>query len=212
MITRKVTSQGFDLNFLVPETTDEYNSLAPKRLNPVLEDAILSTWYRNGANRFRDALCEHLEKEVGIARTNTGTEDKPVWEPEGKFVKRASIAWQTAQGLEVGSKAGEDAFYAHFTPAAQTILDGIKFDPSEREAVGAQPAISKAALKLAEEIITKGKGQTAIDSLNKLLGTSSALTGDSAVDVKTLAKAIAANEKRKREIQEAQTRSELGVG
>ena len=200
MINRTVSSQGFELNYSVPESVEEYNGLAPKRTNPVLEDAILSTWYRNGANKFRDALCEHLEKVTGVARLNSGTEDDPKWEQEGKYIKRVIAELATQSGIDPASKAAKDAFFTRFQADAQSILDSIKFDPSERESTGGGALVAKMYVEWATKAVKAGNGAKLAAMLSKALNNPIPVTGDETEDIKTLSKGIAANEKRKRDL------------
>ena len=51
-----VNSLGFELTRAVPDSIEEYNALAPKRDNPVLEDATANILYRSTFAKFRDAL------------------------------------------------------------------------------------------------------------------------------------------------------------
>ena len=220
MIKRKVSSQGFELDWLVPESPSEYDGLAPKRTQPCLEDAVLSTWYRNGANKFRDALCEHVEKVTTVARINEGTADEPKWEKEGVYLKRAFAEYAKARGMDPSAKATRDTLIAELTPAAQTILDGIKFDPSERESTGGGPALAKTYLEWAKIAVKKDGGSRLAALLGKALNTTITLpafgtSGDADKDaepvVKALATAIAANEKRKRDEQLAKAKAEYDL-
>jgi hypothetical protein len=220
MISRKVSSQGFELNWLVPESTSEYDSLAPKRTQPCLEDAILSTWYRNGANKFRDALCEHVEKVTKVTRINSGTEEKPDWEKEGVYLKRAFAEYAKARGLDPAAKTTRDTILAELTPEAQKILDGIRFDPSEREATGGGPALAKTYIEWAKIAVKKDGGVRLAALLGKALNTTVTLpaagtSGDAEKDaepvVTALAKVIAANEKRKRDEQLAKAKAEYDL-
>lgn len=206
-----VSSMGMELNWNVPESASEYNSLAPKRADAVLEDAINSTWYRSGANKLRDQFCEWLEKNTGVARVNNGTEDDPKWEQEGKYIKRVIVAVAEQRGLDVNAKSTRDALLAEWTPAAQGLLDAIKFDPSEREATGGQPQLAKTYINWATQAVKTGKGQALADMLAKLNNTTITLSGNEEADVTTLAKAIAANEKRKRDEQLAAAKAEYGL-
>lgn len=211
MISRTVSSQGFELNYLVPETTEEYNSLAPKRNNPVLEDAILSTWYRNGANKFRDALCEHLEKVTGVARLNLGTDDDPKWEQEGKFIKRVIVALATQAGIDPASNEAKTSFYTRFQADAQAILNMNKFDPSERESTGGGGGlVAKLYIGWATTAVKNGNASKLAAMLSKVLNQPIPVTGDEVEDIKTLSKGIAANEKRKRDLAKTQEYSVEG--
>ena len=195
-----VSSQGFELNFLVPETVEEYNSLAPKRDNPCLEDAIMSTLYRNVFNKFRDANCTALEEVTTIKRINSGTEDDPVWESDGKYMKRVIAEVAKQRGLDPAAKTTRETLLSEWTPRAQSIISTIKFDPAERELLGGQPTLAKKFIEWATQAVAADGGQKLAGLLGKLLSQVFPLTGDKDVDVKTLARGISANEKRKRDL------------
>jgi hypothetical protein len=220
MITRKVNSQGFELDCKVPETNEEYNGLAPKRNNAVLEDAINNTLYRGVFAEFRPALLEKLESVTGVKRINSGTEDDPVWESDGKFMKRLVATVATQRGMDPNAKATKDSLIGEWTPIAQAILDGIKFDPSTREPSTQAPGLAKRYLGWAKDAVKADGGSKLATILGKLLNVSITLpdigsTGDVDKDqesrVKTLAGYIAQNEKRKRDIQDAQAKAEYGL-
>jgi hypothetical protein len=220
MIKRKVSSQGYELDWNVPQTEQEYDSLAPKRTKPCLEDAILSTWYRGGANKFRDALCTHIEKVTGVARINSGTEEKPEWEKEGVYLKRAFAEYAKARGMDPAAKATRDTIIAETSAEAQKILDGIPFDPSERESTGTGPSLAKTYIEWAKLAYKKDGGTRMADLLGKALNTTITLpaagtSGDADKDaepvITALAKAISANEKRKRDIETAKAKSEYEI-
>ena len=202
MRKQAVNSSGWELSWNVPATTDEYNSLAPKRENPVLEDAINNTWYRAGANKFRDALCEYLERVTGVTRINEGTDEKPVWEKEGIFIKRAITGFLQAAGKDPSAKSNVEEFRMQHQSAVQGLLDGIAFDPSERESTGTGPSIAKTYTAWATQAVTKDGGKRLAELLGVALNAPVTLTGDAAADTVTLAKAIALNEKKKREASE----------
>jgi hypothetical protein len=206
-----VNSQGFELSWSVPETEDEYNRLAPKRLKPCLEDAIMNTWYRNGANKFRDGLCEYLEDTTGVERLNTGTEEKPVWETESKYIRRVIVSVAQQRGLDPAAKATTETLIAEWTPAAQKILSGIAFDPSEREPSERVAPLAKTYIAWADKAVQMDNGVRLAGLLAKVLGVSITLGTDPAANVKTLARAIATNEARKRALEAAKAKEEYGV-
>lgn len=212
MITRKVNSLGFDLNYSVPATVDEYNGLAPDRVNPCLEDAILSTWYRNGANKFRDKLCDFIEKASGVKRINAGTDEEPKWENEGKYIKRAIVEVAKARGLDPAGKGVAESIRAEWQADAQKILDGIPFDPKEAVREGGSNLVAKMYIEWATKAVANGSASRLAGLLSKALNSEVVITGtDNEADIKVLAKAIAANEKRKRDEQNAQSKAEYAI-
>jgi len=141
----EVSSLGFTLTRSVPETCEEYNALAPKRDNPVLEDATANILYRSTFATFRDKFLEAVEKDSGVKRINSGTEKSPIWESDGKFQKRV-IA-------ELGIT--EDEFVVKYQVAAQEAMDAAPFNPAQRESTSDGPAVGKNDKKIAVEVMTR---------------------------------------------------------
>jgi len=194
----KVYPAGFELNHSVPETAEEYNALAPNRQNAVLEDAVANVEYRGVFPEFRDALCDHIEADSGIERTNSGTEEKPVYESEGKYFAR----------VQASKFAGnKEAFIAHYAAAAQTILDGIKFDPSVKERKSEGPKVGVNDLKLAKELMTRGEEKVA--QVAAIL--SQKLGREVATDEKSIARAFADNRRAEAAKAAAAQKAELGL-
>lgn len=151
----KVYPAGFELNANVPASVEEYNALAPSRGNAVLEDAVANVMYRGVFPTFRDKLCDHVEKDTGIKRkTKTvkrdGKDVEVVDESEGKYIAR----------VKAELNIEDEDFVAKYATEAQSIMDGIKFDPSVRERTGGEgPKIGKNDLKLATELLAKGSNE-----------------------------------------------------
>lgn len=194
----KVYPAGFELNHSVPESVEEYGQLAPNRQNAALEDAIANVEYRGVFPEFRDALCDHIEADSGIERINSGTEEKPSYESEGKYFARVTAS------KFAGSK---EAFVAHYSAAAQTILDGIKFDPSARERKSDGPKIGVNDLKLAKELM--GRGEEKVAQVAAILSTK--LGREVATDEKSIAKAFADNRRAEAAKAAAAQKAELGL-
>lgn len=203
MITRKVSTMDFELDILVPGSIEEYNSLAPKRDNPVLEDAILNIVYRGILNKFRDEFLDRLEKVTGVARGNSGTEDEPVWEKPAPYYARVKATVAQQRGLDPAAKATNDALIAEWTPLAQEVISTFKFNPAEREATGGTPSLSKKYRKWAEEAFERGVAQKVAAALTAK-GYPVEFSGDKEKDIVALARAITANEKAKAEAAKAE--------
>ncbi len=191
---------GFSLTHEVPSTEQEYNALAPTRKDAMLEDAVLNIEYRGVFPEFRDALCSHLEKVTGVAREELdgSTEEKPVYESEGKYLARV-VAEKYA-----GDKA---TFVAEHQAKAQEIIDGIKFDPSVKERSSDGPAIGKKDLAMAKELLERGEGMVAkvAAALAERLGRTVA------TDEKGLARAFADHRRAEAAKLEAATKASLGM-
>lgn len=193
MRSTTISSQGFELSWLVPETVDEYNSLAPKRANPCLEDAVSLIFLHSAATTFRDRLSTKLAEVTGIKPEEDET--------EGKHIKRVFVEEAKKRGLDPAAKSTRDALVAEWTPLAQAIMSAIKFDPSVAERTGVGPKLAKLHIGWAEKAVLKDGGVELAALLGKVLNTTIELTGTNEEKVITLAKAIAANEKRKRDAQ-----------
>ncbi len=193
----KVYPAGFELNHEVPADEASYNALAPKRTSAMWEDAVANVEYRGVFPEFRDALAAYITKETGIERLNTGTAEDPIWESDGKHLKRAIAA----------SGLSREDFIAKHTPAAQLILDGIKFDPSTQERKGDGPKVGVNDLKLAVETLARGTDKAA--QVAAMLGTK--LGREVLVDEKSLARAFGDYRRQKAEEAAAAQRSEFGL-
>lgn len=172
---------GFNISKEVPSTPEEYNALAPKRVNACVEDAVSNTIYRGTSPVIRDKFCDYLEAERKIVRKNFGTEDEPQPEKEGVYIKRAIAELVAANGKT------EEGIRADLLPFIQKFADEAPFDPSLREGSGQGPAIAKRDLALAEQVTKDGKENDVAAKLATLLGRAVAN------DVKSLARAIADN-------------------
>ena len=188
-----VSTLGFELTREVPATTDEYNALAPKRTNPVLEDAIDNILYRNTFAAFRSSLLDKLEVSTGIARINHGTPEEPQWESDGRLFKRM-----------VAQSGGTDvAFRAAHQVEAQTEMDAAPFSPAEREGGGGGGnLVGKRDLANAEQMIKDGKAGQVASKLGTLLN--HPVDG---TDAKNLARALAEYRKQVATAAEAQLAS-----
>jgi hypothetical protein len=106
------------------------------------------------------------------------------------------------------------AFSDDLRADAQRILGEQKFNVAEREpSLGGGGAIAKTYLEMAKQSFAKGE-----DFANKLLAYLNKQTNgvlaygeDAEANITTLAKAISANEKRKRDIELAAAKSEYGL-
>jgi hypothetical protein len=141
----EVSSLGFTLTRSVPETNEEYNALAPKRDNPVLEDATSNILYRSTFATFRSSFLNAVEKDSGVKRRNSGTEKDPVWESDGKYLKF----------LLVQLNFTDDEFVAKYQALAQEQMDAAPFNPAQRESNSDGPAVGKNDQKIAAEVMTR---------------------------------------------------------
>lgn len=193
-----------------PATIEEYNSLAPKRQNPVLEDAIDDIMKHKVLSQFRNKFLDFLETKTEVVRGNTGTEKRPIWEKDSVYMDRVVASVITKAGGNPSDAAAQKAVYDNLFADAERILNEQAFNVAEREP-GDGPSVAKTYTEWATTAIKTGKAAQLIGLLNKQNNRSDALTGDEAADTVTLAKAIAANEKRKRDIETAAAKAEYGL-
>jgi hypothetical protein len=193
-----VNTLGFDLTREVPSTIEEYKALAPKRTNPVLEDAVNNILYRDTFADFRDRFVTKLEESTGVKRINHGTEEEPQMESEAKYLKRL-IAEKVAAG------AKETELRASWLPIAQAEMDASSFDVAERESKGGSNLVGKRDIALAKQVITDGKADAIAAKLATILGC------DVPTDEKSLARAIADNRRAIAEKAAADQKAALGL-
>lgn len=221
MQTIQVSSLGFnDLTFLVPATIEEYNALAPKRNNPVLEDACDNIMKHKVLGQFRNKFLDFIEEKFkdvpGSARINSGTEKTPKWEGDMPYWNRLIALVLTHRGLDASKPENVAALVTELKADAQRILNEQKFNVAEREVTGGVPTPAKTYVAWAKEAVEKGTQNRMLDLLNGKLGTNHAFVEGDTDEVKeqnitTLARAIAAYEKKKREDAEKASKAELGL-
>ena len=204
MISLKVSTSGFELTKQVPSSIEEYNALAPKRENAVLEDAIANTLYRGTFAKFRTAITEAIAKDMGVEWPNSGTKEKPVYMSEGKFFNQ----------LLASSGLSEEDFIAKYQSLAQSTMDAAPFDPSIREGGSSDgPKIGKNDLANAEALLKLGgdKVREVAGKLAAKLNREVNIVGDDEADKKTIA--LAFGDWRRKQAAElaAQQKAELGL-
>lgn len=187
---------GFEPTKEVPATVEEYNALAPKRANPVLEDAIDTTIYRGTSPVVRDALCGHLEATYGVKREGS---DEDGWEKEGKYVKRAIAS------VAASTNRTEAEVRAEIAPFVQQFTDAAPFPVATKERSSDGPAVGKGDMKLAEQIVADGKADAVAGKLTSILGRAVAS------DAKSLARAIADNRRALAEQAAQAQKAQLGL-
>ena len=194
-----VESLGVDVKVSVPSTVEEYNDLAKRGNDAVLDDAIGNIIYRSTLARFRDkfvtALIAHsgiplLTKVVGKDKT-TGADISEVIETELKYVQRVCLE----KGVEAET----------FQSIADEVCRTLTFDPSSAPRVGTPKKTPQVYLDAAKSIIDKGADalSNACAKLGKILGITVT------PELEPLAKAIQARELAKRREQEKQLVTDL---
>jgi uncharacterized protein YjbJ (UPF0337 family) len=207
----EVSSLGFKLTKEVPSSVEEYNALAPKRENAVLEDAISNVLYRGTLAEFRGSVLEELGKLTGVERAvikpAATEEDSDVLESEGKWFARIKAS--------KGIVKNED-LPAEWTAIAQKHMDLAAFDPAVKERSSDGPVISKKDLAFAEELFKRGveKVQEVVGQLSAKLGRAVAFGGTSEsvdADKKSVARALADYRRVKEAELAAAQKSEFGI-
>lgn len=208
-MTRKEYSiLGYNITKEVPSSTEEYNALAPKRENAVLEDAVANTMYRAVHPRIRDPFVDEIETLTGIQRINSGTEDEPKWESEKKYHDRA-----LAQHAANTGKSPESV-RAEWQSIIQKHADAAKFDPAEtvREG-GSGPKIGKNDLKFAKELFDNraDKVDAVVAFLSSKLNRVITLGDDKEANVKLVASAYADHRRAEAAKVEAEQKAAMGL-
>lgn len=159
-----IRSLGLDLAVKVPESVDEFNTLAGNA-NACLDEATNNILYRSWLADFRSTYCEKLETTAGIERKtrDTGKKDtkgEPVLvydESEAEFVKRVCAE----KGVEITA----------FKSLADEVAAGIAFDPKATERKTAGPKkLPKMYLEIAQKVLDAGAAEAVAAKLSGKLG------------------------------------------
>ena len=213
---KKVNSLGFELNKSVPVTNEEYDQLAGES-NAACAHATASTLYRSTFPQFRSLFlhgCDESEAgpEIKGIDHNDVTGIKRNTKPSGKKDEEGNDieVWDETEGkfwARVKAELGlsDEAAIARFGELAQQCMDRAEFDPKVKErGVSGPRKPAKTYVKIAKQAVEQGKAQLLADKLAAALGYEVAVVGDVEKDTDTLAKAIAANEAKKRKESEAE--------
>lgn len=205
---------GYEVTMSVPESVDEYNALAPKRENPVLEDAIYNVAFRGMHPQVRDNFVEEIETLTGVERINKGDEKHPKWESEVTYHDRALASFIKSSGRT------ESDIKAEWLTIIQKHASAVVFDPAVREGTGEGPKISKTDLKIATELVEappqSAKDRAAAAGFDSPAAWCAAMLGkflNRAVetDVKSLARALGDKRREQAKALEQKTREEAGL-
>lgn len=213
MITKQVATLGFNLNFNVPSTVEEYDTLA-KKVGACLDSAVMNVIYRSVFAKFRSTFADAIENNTGITRLTEPT-GKKVKDEAGNETAEDAVRYTETEkkyfdrvcATLVQDKAFEsvEAAAASFATLAQTTIDSIVFDPSESEAAPAGPKkLAKAYIAVAEKALAAGKLEALAETLATKLGNWKV---EATVD--SVARAVSEDQRRKREAQKLDT--EYGV-
>lgn len=211
MVSKKVNTLGFELSVNVPDSIAEYDTLAKKQ-GAALESAVLNVLYRSVFAAFRAQFAEAVENNTGVARlmektgkkvkNEDGTEEDAV-----RFAETEKVYFDRvcAELVQNGEHPTVEAAAASFSQLAQETIASIAFDPSESEKAPTGPKkVAKAYTLLAEKAQAAGKLDALASQLSSKLGNWKV---EATVD--SVAKAIAEDQRRKREAQKLD--AEYGV-
>jgi len=213
MVSKQVNTLGFELNVNVPDSIGEYDSLAKKQ-GAALESAVLNVLYRSVFAKFRSQFAEAVENNTGIERETEPT-GKKVKDENGNETGEDAVRFSEtekvyfdrvcAELVKSGKHASVEAAAASFAGLAQETIGSIAFDPSESEKAPTGPKkVAKAYVTLAEKAQAAGKLDALASQLASKLGNWKV---EATVD--SVAKAIAEDQRRKREAQKLD--AEYGV-
>lgn len=143
----KVNSLGYDLDYQVPSSVEEFDQLA-KQAGACLREATNNIIYRSTLAVFRDTFCEKVSEATGIAR-KTKIVKPEVRDAEGKVTQEQTEAWDETEKVYLDRVAAElvssgayptvEAAKASLAGLAQETINGIAFDPSKAERASAGP-------------------------------------------------------------------------
>jgi hypothetical protein len=195
-----VNSFGYDLNYSVPATPEEFDQLA-KQQGACVKEANNNVIYRSTLADFRSSFCERLEKDTGIERKTKVV--KPEQRNEaGEITQEEVVAWDETEKnyfnrviaslVSSGAAPTPEAAAASLAAVAQEIIDSIPFDPSATERTSGPKKTPKTYVEVAQAIIDQGGAEKAATKLSGLLGR--AVTPD----LDSLARAVWDDQKRQK--------------
>lgn len=201
-------SLGLDVQVQLPETVEEFDSLAGK-VGACLQEACDNVVYRGVLAQFRSAFVNEVEKQPGaptqlrqqkkdqkgnlqfetvkVDGVDTQVPLMEVTETEGKYINRVKAEMNLT----------DEDYVARFQPIANSVASGIKFDPKASERKPKTPP--KTYLEAADSIIAKGGTfERASEKLSTKLGYPVPATRDG------IAFAIQEDQRRQRETMAAE--------
>ena len=194
MITKQFKTLGLNFNFGVPESAEEYDSLA-KRVGACLDSAVANHMYRGVFAEVRAGFVEALETSTGIKRKTKET-------GKTRTIKGSDGAADTTEAILVWDETEADYFARvcaetsttpeSYQSALDKVVAGVVFDPSAAERAAPGPkTVAKKFTVAAQTILDAGAGTKAAAKLSEILGITVEPT------LESLAKAIAEDQKRK---------------
>ena len=204
MKTVEASTLGFKLNVQVPETVEEFDTLA-KAVGAALEYANRNVLYRSVFAKFRASLSEAVENQTSIPRKTEQT-GKKVKDDEGndtdedqeRYCESEKIYFDrvVAKLVKTGEFENKELAAASFGALAQKTIDTIAFDPSEPERAASGPRkVAKSYVELAQKASDNGKLEALANALREKLGNSWRI--EDTVD--SVAKAVSEDQRRIRE-------------
>lgn len=187
METTKVSTLGFDLNYDVPSSIEEFDQRA-KQSGAALREANKNVIYRSVLAEFRDAFCEKVAAQTGIER-RTRVVKPEVKNEQGEITQEEVLAWDEKEKQFFDRVCGElvaqgqypsaEASAASFQSLAQEVISAIDFDPSASERTSGPKKTPKTYVGIAEELIKMaGSVEDAVARFNKKTGRAVEATAD----------------------------------
>ena len=185
-------SGGHKFNINVPESVDEFDSLA-KKVGACLEAAIDHEVYHGTLGDIRDAFATKVEEVHGIKRREIGT---GVFEGEGEA--KAEVTKTEKNDVFLSRVAAEKNLTgeAPFQDIANMLSHGgaaeVKFDPSVRERKAPKaPVVAKWAIEQATKFLAEASEKAKAKFLHRAneVGSPVTLGEDNAENVKAVARA-----------------------
>lgn len=182
MISKTVKSCGVSYNISVPETAEEFDSLA-KRPGACVEEAVSNVIYRGTNADFRGAYLDKLVEHTGIQRP-TKEHPEGVKDAEGN-VKQVFV---NSEGKDIDLIVAQAKLSDEQCQSIASTIS-VTFDPSERERKVKEPNAGKQDLELAAGLLSgdPDKLKKAIKNIKKVGGVDVVLGDDAEANKKAIA-------------------------
>lgn len=187
MKTKQYNPLGMSPTFQIPESVDEFDTLA-KRAGACLDEAVANIMYRGPFADWRDMFLhgfeangskfDGIDKQTGIERktkvvelTSKNEDGSP--KTREAYDESEAVYWNRVKTslVQAGRFPSEEAVIANFQPWAQQVADAITFDPSQAERKERGPKkVPKQYIELAQRYIDQGKADVLAKKLTKWLG------------------------------------------
>lgn len=159
---------GVSYNLQVPETAEEYDSMAGK-VGACVESANKNVIYRQCNAQFRAKFCELVEDETGIERATKVTGTKTTKDDDGNETTEEIIGYAETEKVYLDrvyaeeGLADEAQIVSRFGDLIEQAQDATTFDPKEREAAAPRSKKPKKIHRDTAEAIAEQAGEEGLE-------------------------------------------------